>query len=120
MAKSYRFTLPVPPSSNRWHRNVAGVVVKSKAARDYEQRASILAMSQGVRQIRRPAQVSVDVVWYREARRGDLDKRIPIMLDTLQGVAYENDSQVERITARRVDGDASPRLEVIVTELDAA
>lgn len=117
--KRYTFTLPVPPSANRWHRNVAGVVVKSKEARQYQERAAILALSQGVRQIRRPATVGVTVTWYRGRKAGDLDKRLGIFLDSLQGVAYENDSQVVMIAATRVDGDASPRLEIVVQELAA-
>lgn len=120
MAKSYRFTLPVPPSANRWHRVVMGRIVKSKMAREYQERAAILALSQGVRQIRRPAQVAVEIVWYRQAKRGDTDKRGGVALDALQGVAFENDSQIADYRIRRVDGDGSPRIEVTVTELEVA
>lgn len=117
--KRYAFTLPVPPSANRWHRNVNGRMVTSAEARAYGQLAAAMAHSQGVRQIRRPATVAVMLVWYRSRKSGDLDKRVGICLDALQGIAYENDSQVVELVASRRDDPSRPRLEVIVTELAA-
>jgi Holliday junction resolvase RusA-like endonuclease len=68
--------------------------------------------------IRPPAKVKVSVVWYRERKAGDLDKRIGILLDALQSTAYENDAQVIEIHARREDGDPEhPRIELEVSAL---
>lgn len=96
-------------------------MVKSPAAREYEVRAHNAALAQGVRQIRRPATVAVTIAWYRGRKAGDLDKRINIALDALQGVAYENDSQIVHLVASRHEaakGEAA-RLEVSVTQLSA-
>ena len=110
-------TLPVPPSSNRWHRNVHGRVVKSEAARDYQELTRILALQQRIPLIEKPTEVVVTIRWFREALRGDLDKRYSIMLDALEGIAFENDSQIAEIHAYRVLDRENPRIEVIVSRL---
>jgi Holliday junction resolvase RusA-like endonuclease len=47
--------------------------------------------------------VSVNMVWHRGMKSGDLDKRIGVLLDALQGTVYVNDSQVVQLWARRCD-----------------
>ncbi len=116
--KHYAFTLPVPPSANRWHRSFGGRIVTAAPVRAYQERARLLALCAGVRQIRRPATVAVSVTWYRGRKAGDLDKRLGILLDALQSVAYENDSQVVEIRAFRLDHDPEhARVDVTVDEL---
>jgi hypothetical protein len=44
-----------------------------------------------------------------------LDKRIPIILDALQGVAYANDAQITHLTARRLEDPRNPRVVVAVS-----
>jgi len=111
--------LPVPPSANRWWRNYRGRTVKPESVTAYQTLVAVLARNAGVRMIRRPAEVKVMLAWYRTERRGDLDKRIGILLDSLQGVAYESDAQIAEIHARRVEGRRA-RVELIVTELPTA
>ena len=101
--------LPVPPSANRWWRTVNGRMIKSKEARAYLSRVRIRLPG-----FYENGDVCVQIVWYRDSRRGDLDKRIPIVLDTLQGIAYVNDKQVWQLEARREEDKANPRVEVIV------
>jgi len=108
-------TLPVPPSSNRWWRNVRGRMVKSREAREYQETAATLAVMQRIPLIEKPTEVSVTIRWFREALRGDLDKRYSIMLDALQGIAYENDSQIAEIHAYRTLDRENPRMEVMVS-----
>lgn len=66
----------------------------------------------------RPAFPEGDVVvvlqWWRAAKRGDLDGRIKVVLDALQGVAYTNDKQVAGLTMARGEDPERPRLEVEV------
>ena len=54
-------TLPVPPSSNRWWRNYRGRMVKSSAARDYQENAAILAVMQRIPLIKKPQEVTVTI-----------------------------------------------------------
>lgn len=107
-------TLPEPPSANRWWRNVNGRMVTSKEARVYK--ASV------ARTIARPlftGPVTVSIDWYRGRKSGDLDKRLGVVLDALQGVLYENDSQIVELTARRFDDPGNPRIVVRVQPVGA-
>ena len=112
--------LPVPPSANRWWRRSGTHMYKSTEARDYQTYVNRLARSLGIRMIRRPAVVAFQVTWHRDKRMGDLDKRLGIVLDALQGVVYENDSQIVEIHAKRVDSKENPRIEVTVYEIKEA
>jgi Holliday junction resolvase RusA-like endonuclease len=62
-------------------------------------------------------EVSVTIAWFRPARRGDLDNIQKILLDSLQGVAYLDDSQVGAICAFRHEDKANPRCVVTVDPL---
>lgn len=97
--------LPVPPSANMYWRDRA-VVRKgggkpfvqrylTKEAVDYKATVKVMAWNAGWRiPIPRPTEVAVSLVWYRKARRGDLSNRLKVLEDALEGVAYENDSQI--------------------------
>jgi crossover junction endodeoxyribonuclease RusA len=110
----YTFQMPYPPLANRYWRNFRGRMVLSPEAREYRARAAYDALSQGIRPIDGPVAVIVDV--YRPRRRGDLDGALKCLLDTLQGVAYENDAQIVDLHARRFDDKANPRVVVTVSE----
>ncbi len=107
-------TLPFPPSSNRYWRNFRGRVVKSQEARDYQQAVSCLAnvgASNGFPTLLTGA-VGLQLNFYRPQRRGDLDNRVKILVDALQGIAYSNDSQVSELHAFLHDDKQNPRVEV--------
>jgi len=61
--------------------------------------------------------VAVTLKWYRSRKSGDLDKRIGVVLDTLQGFAYVNDKQIVRLVAERYDDPKHPRIEIIVEDV---
>ena len=107
-------TLPEPPSANRWWRNVAGRMVLSRRARQYKQDVALRMIAARVRKIAAPQEVQIELTWYRGRRSGDLDKRIGILLDALQGVAIDNDSQIVRIVATRADDQANPRAVITI------
>lgn len=103
------FTLPEPPSANRWWRKWRNRMVLSDEARDYK---SLVRMVYKRVEIR--GNVAVDIDWYRGRKSGDLDKRLGVVLDALQGVAYASDAQITELSARRFDDPKSPRLIVKV------
>lgn len=82
----------------------------SKEAREYKRRVGQLGGARAITD--GPVRLSID--WYRERRSGDLDKRIGILLDALQGVLFANDSQIVQLVARRFDDPAHPRVVVTV------
>lgn len=111
--------LPVPPSANRWWRNVNGRMVTSAAARRYKQAIPVLAGRQAL--IPAPTEVVVTVLWYRAMKSGDLDKRLGVVLDALQGVSYESDSQIVELHAyRREDANRQGWIEVDVRAIPKA
>ena len=107
------FTLPVPPSSNRWWRKWKNRMVLSDEAREYK---SLVAMAYRRAEIEGDIAISID--WYRARRSGDLDKRVGILCDALQGIAFATDAQITQLSARRFDDPKQPR--VIVTVRPAA
>jgi Holliday junction resolvase RusA-like endonuclease len=117
--------LPEPPSANRWWRSGRGRMHLSHEAVAYKADAFQRAGVNGV-PLYPDGEISVRVVWHRDRKAGDLDKRLGILLDALQSIkkrvkaptpkkpkatrlvvlapgVYDNDSQVVQIVAARVD-----------------
>lgn len=115
--------LPWPPSANRYWRNVKGRMVKSAAARAYHDEAFWLTVKALTRSGQRAdplvGELKVTLDFYRPARRGDLDNRIKVTLDALQGIAFKNDSQIVEIHARRFEDKVRPRVEIGIHEVEA-
>jgi crossover junction endodeoxyribonuclease RusA len=107
-------TLPVPPSGNRYWRHARGRTYRSEEANTYRDAIAFLWPVGSHPPIRRPTPVRVSLDWYRERASGDLDNRAKCMLDSLNGVAYEDDSQVIDLRMRRFDDKDNPRIEVTV------
>lgn len=110
-----RITLDMPPSSNRYWRVGGGHVYRSQEASAYKSYVGLLCNTAAIAPLE--GDLRVTLRFYRPARRGDLDNRIKIILDALQGHAYFNDSQIAEIHARRCEDKANPRVEVEITAL---
>lgn len=106
-------TLPYPPSSNRYWRNYRGVMVKSEQARQYQEQAGWIAKAKGLQPLVGDIDVRIDV--YRPAKRGDLDNTLKVILDSLNGIAYQDDSQIVSIHAQRFDDKQNPRVELTIS-----
>jgi crossover junction endodeoxyribonuclease RusA len=106
------YTLPVPPSTNRFWRICRGRPVLSSEARFYKKKVAALLHKEKPRK----GEVSLTIAWYRERKSGDLSNRIKCLEDSLQGVLYVNDSQVVALHAYRYDDKANPRIEVSVQD----
>lgn len=108
--------LPTPPAVNRYWRvpKALGRPILSAEAREYRLTAGALARAQThVEPLTGP--VAVEIVWTRERRAGDLDGRLKVLLDVLQGIAYADDAQIIEIHAWRRDKDeGDPGVRVIV------
>lgn len=93
--------LPLPPSMNRiWHPGVNKKgqlrIYRSKEVKQYKHDLGWLVKAAGVRCIDGDAMVAVVCFIYRA--KGDVDNYAKVLLDSLQGVFYENDRQVRTIT----------------------
>jgi Holliday junction resolvase RusA-like endonuclease len=117
-------TLPEPPSANRWWRAVTIPAKGGKPARtqmllsaDARKYKKSLEQLSGLAVHDGPVRVSVE--WYRGRRSGDLDKRLGVVFDALQGVLYANDNQIVEINARRFDDPGNARIVVTVEPCEA-
>lgn len=107
-------TLSFPPSSNRYWRNYNGKTVKSEEAQKYQD--DVKKVCVGIKPL--DGEVAVTMRFYRPRKSGDLDNRIKICLDALQGIAFHDDKQVGEIFARRYDDKKNPRVEIFVRPLE--
>lgn len=110
---TYRY--PLPPSANRYWRIYRGRNVVSDEAKEYKNTVAMLAKVDGVKLLTGPVKVAVAV--YRERQSGDLDNRLKILLDALQGAFYANDAQIRELHATLHDDKHDPHVEVTVTSL---
>lgn len=124
-----RLVLPLPPLANRYWRievrqrtNGNGFktyyphVYRTDEASNYIHRTGKYAIANGVFPTLKPVKVEIDI--YRARRSGDTDGFCKVLLDALQGCAYEDDKQVIELHARRFDDKANPRVEVTVSEIE--
>jgi crossover junction endodeoxyribonuclease RusA len=109
-----RFTLPYPPSANRYWRVWRGRAVKSDEARAYQLQVQVLVPRAPL-----TGPVRVGVSAFRPRKSGDLDNLLKVALDALKGRAFVDDKQVVEIHACLFDDKANPRLEVGVTAMEA-
>lgn len=113
--ETIKLTLPMPPSANRyWRKTFQGRVYVSEEAKAYRQEVGLLTL-------RSPkplkGQISVTIRFYRARKSGDLDNRLKILFDVLQGLVYEDDEQIIEIHAFRFDNRLNPRVEVEIREI---
>ena len=109
MKKTHVFlTLPVPPSANRYWRNIRGRMVVSQEAQDYKQLVRLACAE--IVPLRKEFPVGISFTFYRARKSGDLDNRIKVVLDALNGVIYDDDDQVVEIHAKRADDKENPRI----------
>jgi crossover junction endodeoxyribonuclease RusA len=106
-------TLPYPPTVNTYWRHWRGRVLISAKGRAYKRTAALAAMAGGMKRHEGPVAVTMSL--YRPKRVGDLDNCMKALLDSLAGVAWDDDSQIVRIVAERFDDKHNPRAEVTVT-----
>lgn len=106
--------LPYPPSANRYLRHTARGTYRTAEANAYRTKAGWLAKTAGAK----PTSAAVEMrvtLHPRLTAKGkasgtclDLDNCIKVAMDALQGVAFDNDKQVKKITltygAPMVDG----------------
>lgn len=117
MSRVLSFTLPVPPSANRYWRNWRGRTVISAEAKTFKAAAKVLAHKQGARPL--AGDVRVTVQWFRARKSGDVDNRAKVVLDALQGIAYADDAQVADFRIIRHDTDRGrARIDVVVQPLE--
>jgi len=102
--------LPLPPSANVYWRYTSTGVYVSEAAENYKATVKLRALLQRMAPF--AGEVAMYVHVYRQRKAGDLDNFAKVLGDSLNGVAYHDDSQVVELHMWRHDDKANPRVEV--------
>lgn len=113
-----RLLLPLPPSANRYWRNVNGRTLVSKEGREYRERCAFAAALQWKHALIED-KIAMHVDVYRDLR-GDLDNHVKVLVDSLRGVAFVDDSQIWDLRLVRHLDRANPRVELTIAPLEAA
>jgi crossover junction endodeoxyribonuclease RusA len=120
-------SLPYPISANRMVRHFHGRAVKSKEARQYQVEAGFLAKQAGcLTPLSGPVEVSI-LLHPRKPKRPsktltrslDVDNAVKVVLDSLNGIAWRDDRQIERLTVIRCEPIPDGALVVRWDEVDA-
>jgi crossover junction endodeoxyribonuclease RusA len=101
--------LPYPVSANKYWRTMVmkgrAVTYVSSEARSYKQAVAWIAIAAGVRPVHEHVALKI-VLHPKTTKHGeaskiclDLDNSIKVTCDALNGIAYNDDSQVKRIEA---------------------
>lgn len=104
-------TLPYPPTVNRYLGVTrTGRRFKAKPGSDYVIAVRSICAQQRVRPIE--GDVAFEMRLYRPRKCGDVQNYNKVLLDALEGWAYENDKQISEFHAYRYDDKDNPRVEV--------
>ena len=109
--------LDYPPALNSHWRVWKGRILVSAKSRAYKLAAQIRAASMGVRPLQ--GELSVTLHFYRPQKSGDLDGRLKVLFDCMNGVLWVDDAQVVEIHAFRHEDKKRPRVEVETMVLGA-
>jgi Holliday junction resolvase RusA-like endonuclease len=107
--------LALPPSANLYWRYTPSGVYVSEEAQTYKKGVQWKAAHQHMTPMDGPVAVYLNV--YRARKAGDLDNFAKILCDSLNGVAYHDDSQVVELHMWRHDDKANPRVEVEIRRM---
>jgi len=119
MTAKYYFTVPGKPiGKERPRRGKNGVWYTPTATKKYESRVAIYARLARVRPIAGSVWCILDV-YLPDRRRRDVDNICKSVLDALNGVAWQDDTQVARLTVTKKIDSVDPRVEVCIGEVPA-
>lgn len=126
------YIFDMPPSANRYWRNFRGHMVISSEAKEYKRHvAQTITIDDHHDPLNRGGGMLLGRVGIRllfmlaDNRNFDLDNRIKVLLDSMQGAVYADDKQVfaiyaEKTIQAKVKGGVKPVERVIVYVFDGA
>jgi crossover junction endodeoxyribonuclease RusA len=113
----YEFVLPYPPSINHYFRRVGPRTLISREGRRF--RESVVTILAAGRRPPLSGRLGVEVLAYPpDNRRRDVDNIQKALLDALQhGGAYDDDSQIVKLSVEKCDATPGGRTVVKIREL---
>ena len=95
--------LPFPPSVNHYYRHVGPRTLISREGRRFLEKVCALLAAAGVRPLTGLLRVEIEI-YPPDYRRRDIDNLQKGLLDALEhGGAYQDDSQIEKLTITRCE-----------------
>jgi len=120
---NYAVRLDFPPTVNTYYRRHGHVMHLSASGKRYKTVAALGAavFSGGAKPLTGRLGVQIELSAPNKTRDTDIDNRIKAVLDALQGVAFENDSQIDQLIVKRlpIDLGGDGYADVIISELTA-
>jgi len=111
------FKLPYPPSINHYWRRVGSRTLISREGRRFRRDVMAILAAMSVKPLTGPLVVEVDV-FPPDKRRRDIDNIVKSLLDALEhGGAYDDDSQIEKLTIQKRETVTGGRTLVKIREL---
>lgn len=116
---NYAVRLDFPPTVNTYYRRGPKGMYLAKAGRTYKEDAIAAVMNALGDIVPSTARlgVQIELAAPNRVRDTDIDNRIKACLDSLQGVLFENDGQIDELIVRRLPIAAPGYADVIVSEL---
>jgi len=110
--------LPFPPSLNHYYRRVGPRTLISKEGRTYRDQVRLIAAASRVTAMTGPLDVEL-LLYPPDRRRRDADNSLKAVCDALEKAgAYEDDSQIVRLTVQKKDPVPGGRAIVRIREAD--
>jgi len=119
-APCIELSLPYPPTTNQLYATYRGRRILSKKGREYKAEVEGIFRAKKLRMLDGTIKVSIFV--HRKRKAGDLDNRFKVLLDSLTGLAWNDDSQIIELHGFLLTARHEPFADVYVerwTEEDA-
>lgn len=110
----YTVSLPLPPPLNSVYRMGRGSYYKSTAAKDFTQLCGVLLARYKTIEKEQNIGISLKFSLKRDA---DIDSRLKVLLDSMQGFLYENDSQIIELVVSKEKTKGEPSVEVVLYDV---
>ncbi len=112
-----KLILPYPPSVNNLYATFGGRRITSAKGRKFKADIAVLAKQQGAKLLAGDLAITFRV--FRPKKIGDLDNRLKISQDALEGICFLDDRQIIEIHAYRFDDRENPRIEIDIKQIRA-
>lgn len=111
-----KLSFDLPPSLNRLYRAGRGKVYLSANGKAYKESTILMARSQMDGQEPLSGNIAVQMEVY--GSRLDIDNNPKIIFDALNGVVWNDDSQIKELHIYRHPDDGDKRVELIIWRVD--
>lgn len=115
----YKFELKLrPPSVNTYWRKWKNRMVISDKGREFKKQASILLSNDFLEDnpYNVPLKMSIEL-YFKDERRRDIDNYCKGILDSMTGIIYEDDEQIQELNLKKFTGTGEDRILIKVEEM---